>query len=349
MEEISIRNEDLYFAKVKLEGTHEEIGFQHGVTLKSRIQQNIEYYGTIFNQPEGEIFKKAEHFKRVISEFNPDYPLEIEALAKGAEVHPGWIYALNSRSEILSIDANECTAIYGRSNKVLGQNWDWAKDLEGVSVVMEIIHAENNAILMLTEPGIIGKIGLNSNGVGVCLNFLRIDKRFDGIPIHILLRAILDSEDIHGAEVQVRKSGYGKAGNVLVGDGLGNAFDVEFAGDESFDLAPQGEVFIHTNHYLKKPLNPRTETFMSSYSRIDCAKQNLQDVDNLSVDKVKEVLSDRSNQAFPIFRPYIPDADIKDCGTVATIIMDLAGKQMHLRKGNSLDHPFETVGFSNTT
>ncbi len=34
--------------------------------------------------------------------------------------------------------------------------------------------SENHIIQMLTEPGIIGKIGLISHGIGTCLNILMI-------------------------------------------------------------------------------------------------------------------------------------------------------------------------------
>ena len=66
---------------------------------------------------------------------------------------------------------------------------------------------------MITEPGIIGKIGLNSSGLGVCLNILRINKRLDGVPVHIVLRAVLDATNINDALDRAKASGQGKASN----------------------------------------------------------------------------------------------------------------------------------------
>ena len=55
----------------------------------------------------------------------------------------------------------------------------------------------DRSIMMMTEPGIIGKVGMNSSGVGVSLNLLVAKKvPKDGLPIHILLRTALDSNSV---------------------------------------------------------------------------------------------------------------------------------------------------------
>jgi isopenicillin-N N-acyltransferase-like protein len=38
--------------------------------------------------------------------------------------------------------------------------------------VQKIIRPDGHQLIQLTEPGILGKIGMNSAGVGVCLNIL---------------------------------------------------------------------------------------------------------------------------------------------------------------------------------
>lgn len=339
-------NDKQNFATVRLEGSYEEIGFQHGRILKQRIQRVIDFYGSVFNQKEEEVFKKSVYYKKKISDFNSDYCVEIEALAKGAEVHPNWIYALNSRTEILSLDANECTAIYGKKHRILGQNWDWGRSLEDVTTVLEIANADKESrLLMLTEPGIIGKIGMNSWGIGVCLNILRINKKLDGIPVHIVLRAILDSRNIQEAKQWIKKAGCGKSSNLLVGDGDGNVIAVEFAGDESFSLRTNEDYLIHTNHFLKKSINPDAGRHRNSYARLQDALQYAKSAQTLTREQIEKILSDRHNEEFPIFRTYVPHSDVKEIGTIATIIMDLVSKKMYVRKGNSKDHPFEFIGF----
>lgn len=56
-------------------------------------------------------------------------------------------------------------------------------------ILLEIDQTPRPNILMATEAGIVGKIGLNSEGLGVCLNLLGPEHNtMRGVPIHIILR-----------------------------------------------------------------------------------------------------------------------------------------------------------------
>jgi isopenicillin-N N-acyltransferase-like protein len=332
-------DQKMRFPEVTITGTPDERGYAYGDLMSAEIEATIEYYATIFKKSSTEIFDLAKHFRRVIHEYNPAYCEEIEGIAAGAKIRePLWIYALNSRSEILSldasVDANECTAIYFQSPALLGQNWDWGRQLEELAVVLQIKINQDQIIQMLTEPGIIGKIGMNSHGIGACLNILLINKPLNGVPIHIVLRAILESQSLEEAKIAIQKSGYGKASNILFGDQKGNFSFVEFAGDESFAADSKEQFMIHTNHYLMRPLNPDEGDFRNSYTRYRVAKEKASALRDFSLDEMKTILSDRSDREFPIWRAYVPDADLQEVGTVATIIMDLKAKQLQVRKGN---------------
>ena len=56
----------------------------------------------------------------------------------------------------------------------MAQNWDWMEEQSPNLLLLTIIQPDKPTIKMVTEAGIIGKIGLNSAGVGVCLNAIRI-------------------------------------------------------------------------------------------------------------------------------------------------------------------------------
>jgi class 3 adenylate cyclase len=191
------------FLQVAVSGRADERGFQHGRILADRIERTVEFYTRIFGQSASVLVELANHFKQKIREFNGEYATEIESVAEGAGLDSSYIYVLNARSELLSLKTNECTAIYFQKAGILGQNWDWASVLEPLTVLMRIEHPNGHVIQMITEPGIIGKIGLNSSGIGVCLNILRIKGRLDGLPVHVLLRAILDSQSIDVAKIDV--------------------------------------------------------------------------------------------------------------------------------------------------
>ena len=326
------------FPEIILSGSPAERGFAHGETLSSEIEAAIDYYATIFSKSSAEIFDLARHFRNVIHEYNPAYCAEIEGIANGAKIDPLWIYALNSRSEILALDAsssaNECTSICFEPTALLGQTWDWGRPLEKLVVLMQINIAEDHKIQMLTEPGIIGKIGMNSQGIGACLNILLIDKPLDGVPIHIVLRAVLESRTLEEARAAIQRSGNGKASNILFGDRGGNFSYVEFAGDKAFVTHPKEPFAIHTNHYLAHPINPDNEDYRHTHTRFRTARAKATALSDFNFDEMKTILSDRSESECPIWRPYQVEEELGEVGTLATIIMDLKEQRLYIRKGN---------------
>lgn len=332
---------------ISVTGSNSEIGFQLGKQLKKRILTTIDYYNELFQQEEEVILQYAKIFKPAIKSFNNNYAIEIESMAEAIEVDPLWLYALNARSEIMNKFANECTAFYFKKSHLLGQNWDWYSELEDLVILTHIKQSEHE-ILQLNEPGIIGKIGLNSAGLGVCLNFLHIDGyNATTIPIHVLLRSILDCHSFAEAKKLVSENKIGCAANILVADNQGNFFDLEFAGDESFFLDNSSDHIVHTNHFLSKAINSPTEDqFFSSYNRYDRAVELSNS--NPSLDEFKKMLLDRNNKEFPICRHYkkaIKGPD-KLSGTVCSLIMDLKKLQMHITRGNPFENPFETISLS---
>ncbi|MCP4177455.1 MAG: hypothetical protein GY756_06795 [bacterium] len=325
---------------ISLKGSHEEIGYQYGIQLKNRIHKTVESYSKYFKCTKAELSPKADYFKNKILEFNPDYVTEIEAISKGAEISSQWIYALNARSEILALEENECTAVYYKKTSLLGQNWDWDKDLEDLMVLLKIEHDSGHKILMMTEPGILGKIGLNSSGIGCTLNILRRNKKLDGVPVHIVLRSILDSSTFEYAKSNIFKSGFGRASNIILGCKEGSCYDIEFAGDENFEFTTSNDSLVHTNHYLAKMINPTIDSYNCSHARYDTAKDIIEKQSDQTIDDMKNLLLDRSNKDFPIQRIYKKGIVSENSGTVCSIIMDLKKNTVYFKKGNSTDRNF---------
>ena len=190
---------------ISLSGSPQEIGFQHGELLAEEVHHNVDFYRSMFLRNIGDeirILSAARQFKASIRAYKPDYVTEIDHIALGAGVlEPLWLYALNARTELSMVNGlQECTAIVCPKNNLLGQTWDWAQMLEGKFFLMEITFPDGHKILQLCEAGMIGKIGLNNQGLGVTLNYLYdefID--FSTVPIHILLRRILESHTLEEA------------------------------------------------------------------------------------------------------------------------------------------------------
>lgn len=330
-------------------GTNKQIGVELGKELKGRIIDTVEFYKTVFNRSQEEIFHYAKIFKSSIKSFSSDYASEIESMAKTVGIDPLWLYALNARSEIMNKFVNECTASFFPGTNLLGQNWDWAEELEELTVLTKILQPDKPDILQIAEPGIIGKIGLNSEGLGVCLNFLHIDG-YDpsGVPTHVLLRGILDCSTIEEARELVTKHPVGRTSNIIVADHQGNFFDVEFAGDEQFIFDNTTGPYVHTNHYLGKNLNPDREEHASSYARFERANEIIVNKKkNYDLNDFKRLLTDKENKTLPICRKYVKPikSQLKSTGTICSLIMDLPKREMHITRGNPHQHEFEKITF----
>lgn len=332
------------FPVIAISGEPFERGRQHGEHLSEEIGKTIDFYCSIFKLPESEIFRHAEFFHQLIDSFNPGYSEEIQGIAKGSKVDPLWIVALNARTEILSRNtnaSNECTTVYFPRPSILGQNWDWGKPLEPLTVLMNIEGSDGHRIFMLTEPGIIGKIGMNNRGLGVCLNILTLDQQLDGLPVHIILRAILDCDNLVEVESLLAQHGQGKASNILVADATGNGFDMEFCGEDKFRLEANSDYLLHTNHYLAKAINSELNPdFFSSYARFNKATKILAGNKERTVETMSRLLSDDSDVSLPIYRDYLPDQSVHELGTISTIVMELTQQKMHVRKGKGPNSRF---------
>ena len=91
------------------------------------------------------------------------------------------------------------------------------QQLQELVTVLQVTREDGDRVLTVTEPGIVGKIGLSSAGLGVCLNFLIAARSSDGVPIHILLREALEAGSLDSACLRLRAAGTGRAGNILLG------------------------------------------------------------------------------------------------------------------------------------
>lgn len=339
---------------IELSGTPRERGLQYGKILKDRIIKVIKVYERVFKEQDKTFAQLGMLYKPKIAAFNPEYVEEIEAIAQGAKVDPGLIYAVNARTEILSLESqpySECTAVYFKQAHLLGQNWDWGGDLEKLMVLLRIRKPDGHTILTMTEPGMLAKVGLNNAGVGLCLSALDVYKNLYGVPIHIILRSILDAksrdEVILNIASGVKHGGYETAGNILAAFEDGSYLNVELADDKMFFLEPNKEIFVHTNHYLGAPLtDPALKRHQSTFARYKRAQELIPTLKSESIDDMKRLLADNKGK-LPIQRPIIPDKLFGIYGTNCSLIIDLNKKLMHITKGNPIENPYTTIPLEN--
>ncbi len=332
---------DQFFPVIKIQGRAQDRGRQQGLLLGERIHRTITYYKKQFLQPEAQILKLADGFRKSTQSFQMDLHLEIESMAQAAEVDPVWLYALNGRTELLNLNPMECTSLAFKNQGLIGQNWDWDSEVEDLAVILDIEKKDGHRIITMTEPGMIAKIGMNHCGIGVCLNFMTIENYQPfGVPLHVILRAILDSKSLTEALSSIQPYLPGKVGNLLISNSHGEIQDIELAGDVFFSL-PVDNLFVHTNHFLTK-VDHDLMLFPNTVGRYQRAKELFSMLEKPSIEAMKAILNDHANEEHPICRrrfshPWLTDDTSM---TLTTIIMDLRQLQFHITRGNPFDNPF---------
>ncbi len=324
-----------------LSGTAEDRGAAHGSKLRESIASTVAFYANLLKMSDEDVLTTGRYFRKQTHSFHPPYCEEIDALADAAQQPPEWIYLLNARSELISHPI-ECSTITFRDSSLLGQNWDFARPLFEQVVLMQVTLENGHSFLTLTEPGIIGKIGLNSCGLGVCLNLLRLRRRCKGVPLHILLRAILESPDIDKAKEIVATTPGMRVGCITVADDHCHSFCIEYGGESCWFLSAPGRISLHTNHYLGKHLTPENSANISSYERFKTLARLTMILHQQDINTMQRLLSDRSNSSWPVFMSWhsSPSPGMGEVGTIATLIMELSQRVLHIRKGNDPANPF---------
>lgn len=179
--------------------------------------------------------QEAARYVQPLERIAPQYLEEIRGIAEGAQSSFLDILALNIRTEImfgLFSDVTEapsdgCTSLgwLAPSGSFLAQNWDWMPE-QGPNLILCHVSQPGTGIpdfSMVTEAGIMGKIGLNAMGVGCCLNAIKcrgVDTA--KLPIHFALRKVLESPSRAAAVEAIKRAGVAGSGHILIGDGTGS-------------------------------------------------------------------------------------------------------------------------------
>lgn len=329
-----------------------------GRALRADIHANIADYGAIFLRLKGVDRDKVRRFALslvpAIEAYAPTLVDEMRGIARGAEAEFADIVALNARTEIMyGLAASECTSIgvlpevTRNGHTIIGENWDWKAVVAGRTVVLTLEQPELPRVVVFTEAGFVGKIGLNEVGIGVCANLLASshDRGQLGVPFHVILRAVLAGATMHKAIQAVTLAKRGSSGNYMIGARGGEVVDIE-ATPESFDvLYPQDGIITHSNHFLSPLLAPvdthRAESTLTFIRHERARRLIARDRGQIDSASFIRVLRDHFSVPHAICRhedPAQPPGERTVSG--ASIIMDLDDGEMLIAAGPPCEHEY---------
>jgi isopenicillin-N N-acyltransferase-like protein len=357
------------FPLIEVSGSARERGQQHGLQANARITRSIATYSRLFaycgiDWPGARRLGAA--YRDVIGDLDPALLSEIEGIASGAGRRVDEILALNARTEILPPsypgephpdrsriaaanlqsgvpDWGECTSVAVKPEQsttgttLLAQNWDWLGAQRAALVLLRVRDADGVACLTLTEAGMLAKIGFNRRGFGVCLNILRSsdDGSHPGVPVHVLLRALLARDSVADAVAFASGLSFGASSNVLCADASGDTAALEFSPRGLEVVRGAGSALCHTNHFLapaaarnQASLAPSLSTFprLARITALTGAHPG-----KFSPADLQHMLRDESDGYLSICRRPDPAFATEVCiETVASVVMDLGARLMHI-------------------
>jgi len=345
------------FPILELKGTPFEKGYEHGLKAAAQIEISIDTYKDMFNEFASlsweEALIKAMDYLPYIESYAFELVEEMKGIADGAGKTFAEILALNVRSElVLNNNKDGCTSIFSLDDKsvYLGQNWDWKKNQKEALVVLKILDAEKPNILMITEGGIVGKLGLNERGLGVCMNALASSGSGLGVPVHIILRQILESLNLGDAVEVVDKAKIAAAANYLIASGEGEGVDIEASPLNYHVLIRDKNYMTHTNHFISPLLanfDLGKSLFPDTFVRLSRANSLMREESQVSTfSKLQTIFKDHMNYPDAICRHEdTNDPQSKRMETIFSLIMDLKKQHMYISRGQPCINEYHKITF----
>nr|WP_281376961.1 C45 family peptidase [Deinobacterium chartae] len=339
---------------MRLEGSARAQGRAHGETLRAEVRNNLEVYFARFEAeglPRAAVLERAQRYLYEAFPCDPDYLEGLYGLAEGAGVDLTELAALNARYEILydrfsrRALADGCTSVAvepGRSadgHTWLAQNWDWIPHVR--CALLHTVEPDLE-VLAFTEAGIFGgKLGLNSYGLGLCINGLQ--STADGwarlrTPFHARTRQVLRARSLEAARASVEGEVRNTSGNFLIAQAGQGAIDLEAAPETLRALRPQQGLLVHANHFENPAVlgvaEPPRSAHSSTLARAARVRELAGRTERIGRADLERFLRDPKGAPYGVCRRVnAQDPPIEHYLTVTSVIMDLEERALWLTDG----------------
>jgi isopenicillin-N N-acyltransferase-like protein len=263
---------------VEISGTPRERGYRYGEECKDIIHKLINAHYAFYKREIGvskeALIKEAGKLTGFVEDYSPEIIEEMRGVAEGAEIRLEEILVISGFVELYypKIFAG-CTTLAVSSKVTLdketyvAQNNDEALDpwLNGDCVVLLKIKRETGPdVLTYAYAGTPGMMGINSAGIGLCINALLCEISTIGVPLLTVTREVLHQKTLEDVYRAIERAKRGNSLNFGIADSKGRICDIECTPHSIDCLFKDDPYFVHTNHFLSKKLGVQKDVIKES-------------------------------------------------------------------------------------
>ncbi len=344
-------SEPTRYPEHEVSGKPRELGQQIGESTREQIRgfcaSAIEQVNRTVSISRDSATDVAQQSLRFAEAYAPEMVEELRGTAEASGVSMDDIMLLQVRNQLQPDALEGCTSLAanGRGTPIVAQNWDNDPALDEFNVVLTRKPEGRPALTTIGQAGLIGYIGFNDQGIGLCLNTLPAPSHRVGVPHYFLVRAILESVSLDEATEAVRRADRAIPANVMLITPQGPA-DLEITIDGVRVLTgDDSNLATHTNHCLHPELLSINEQFpelIQSHDRIHRIGELLSTAgEGVSVEMVQQGLSDHLNHPRSICRHPNNDPTHGFWSTVFSVIIELEERRMLIARGTPCNHAYE--------
>ncbi len=351
-------------------------GFQHGTEMKNEIAIIFKKWKENMRSanPDSLIgdFLASTNFEPAIKKHTAFILDELKGIAKGSGqtytdvfafqlLDEFWVYLDTKRNEGPHHCSGMGAAATADRPAYIAQNMDVENYMQGGQVLLHIPATKNEPEqYILTCAGLVALNGMNSSGIGMCMNtIMELKGSVDGLPVAFIIRGVLNQQKGKDAVEFLQKVKHASGQNYILGI-ADSVYDFEASATKVVRFIPtggNGSLVYHTNHALAnddvkpwyKKLFERNIAGLNSNDNSVIRMASLQErlareADVISPDLIKTVLRSKDDQYNPVCRVY------RERGfgfTFSSILFTLTGKRsVQLTYGSPDQSEYEEFFFT---
>ncbi|MCY7364782.1 MAG: C45 family peptidase [Frankiaceae bacterium] len=326
---------------VRAAGTPYELGHAHGsalaAPLRAFLDDGVCRLGHLRPEPVtwAGLRPRIEAYGAALAVSTPRLHAEVQGLAAGAGIALHEALLLQIRRELMGYlrvpTAGDCTTYARAQDPVLAQTVDLNGNLDDVIAVLALTDpASGRESLVLSFGGLLGYLGLNSDGLAIGINLVLGGVWGPCVPPYLVIRHLLDSAGSVAEALDVLRGLRVTSSRALTLCDATAVACVEIIDGELHVVT--GPESVHANHFLTPDLGPRDELNVfarnSSVGRLDHGRAGLAQL---------PPGAPAADHFDVLARPplCVPDrGDIRAERTVAAVVMFPERGELHLRPGD---------------